>query len=282
MRGDSRYHPRDGFFNRERLCFHYLEWNVDNQPAMVLLHGIGDSACVWGDFAERTSGLFRIIALDQRGHGFSDHPSPPAYTCRDYVGDLEALIDSLSLEGIILMGHSMGALHATFYASERPEKVVALIHADIEPHPPPWNRRYLQGLYENLPPYYSDAEEYVRFLRKNSPYADNRLLIRHTASDLYQLEDGTYRCRYDREVLAHFDLYDLRPKLGNITCPTLVIRGAESRVMGRKEAMAMAAAIPRGRFAEVPRATHPLHTDNPEGFAQVVLEFLFNLQRDGR
>ncbi|MCX7635922.1 MAG: alpha/beta hydrolase, partial [Syntrophales bacterium] len=258
-----------------------LAWDGASTATMVLLHGIGDTAHVWDDFPRRVAARIRIIALDQRGHGLSDHPSPPAYTCEDYVADLERVVDAFQIERMILMGHSMGALHATAFAAQRPGEVRALIHADIEPCPPPWNKKYLTGLYATLPNRYRTLDEYVSFLRKNSPYADEGLLRRHALCDLEENPDGSYQRRYDREVLSHFDHYDLRPVLARITCPTLVIRGAESRVMGAEEARRMAAAIPRGQCVEIPRATHPVHTDNPEGFAQAVMAFLINLPHGG-
>ena len=132
MRGrpEKRHILIDGF------RFHYLVWNKKGGPTMVLLHGIGDNAHVWDHFASSAPNHFRIIALDQRGHGESDWPRPPAYECEDYVNDLDKLIQSLHLEKVIIMGHSMGALHATRYAAIRPHSVTGLIHVDIEPRPP--------------------------------------------------------------------------------------------------------------------------------------------------
>jgi len=151
---------------------------------MVMLHGIGDTAHIWDHFSKDAADRFRIIALDQRGHGLSDWAVPPAYRCDDYVADLDRLIHDLLLTGIILMGHSMGALHATRYASLRPEKVSGLIHADIEPFPPEWNKKYLLNLYEQLPAYYDSIDEYVGEIQKNSPYADQEMLYNIASSAL--------------------------------------------------------------------------------------------------
>ncbi|HYA15163.1 MAG TPA: alpha/beta hydrolase [Syntrophales bacterium] len=94
---------------------------------------------------------------------------------------------------------------------------------------------------------------------------------------LIQEDDGKYRRWYDREVLSHFDNYDLRPCLGNIKCPSLIIRGKESRVMGNEVAKEMTRMIPLGRFVELPMATHPLHTDNLIEFQRVIFDFLDEL-----
>jgi len=269
-----RNQPKDKLIYTDSLRLHYLEWGSDQSHTMVLLHGIGDNAHVWDHFCENAANRLRIIALDQRGHGLSDWAVPPAYCCHDYVADLDRLIHDLQLAGIVLMGHSMGALHATRYASLRPEKVSGLIHADIEPRPPEWNKKYLLNLYEQLPAHYESVEEYVVEVQKNSPYADPEMLYDIASFALTQGKDGKYRCQFDRKVLLHFDHYDLRPYLSSIRCPSLIIRGKESRVMGDEVAREMSRMIPQGKFAEVPMATHPLHTDNPIEFQRVVFDFL--------
>jgi pimeloyl-ACP methyl ester carboxylesterase len=241
---------------------------------MVLLHGIGDNAHVWDHFARETRLFLRVIAPDQRGHGLSKWPRPPAYSCDDYVADLEGFMDALGLGDVVLLGHSMGALHATRYAALHPDRVSALVHVDIEACPPEWNKKYLSNLYDQLPDSYDTAQDYVEQSRQNSPYAGEDLLRRIASLALDRGQDGRFRLQYDREVLAHFDRYDLRPCLKDIRCPSLMIRGEESRVMREDVAREMGRAIPAGRFCAVPRATHPVHTDNPQAFQQIVLDFL--------
>lgn len=264
---------RNLFFDSFRL--HYLDWENTRGRTIVLVHGIGDNAYIWDDFARRARSVLRVLALDQRGHGRSTWPVPPAYTCEDYVADLERFVEALGLRDFILMGHSMGALHATRLAALHPERVAGLIHVDIEAFPPEWNKNYLTGLYRDLPLSYETAEDYVDWMKANSPYADRDLLRAFAGRALFRDGEGRWRCLYDRELLRDFDpLYDLRPSLPDIRCPALVIRGEESRVFGAKAAREMSGAIPGGRFAEIPKAAHPVHTDNPEGFARAVLSFL--------
>jgi len=272
-----RNHPTDKFIHIDNLQLHYLEWGSEHAQAMVLLHGIGDNAHIWDHFARNAADHLRIIALDQRGHGLSGWAVPPAYRCEDYVTDLDKIIQALQLTGIILMAHSMGALHATRYASWRPENVSALIHADIEPCPPEWNKKYLLNLYEELPAFYETIDQYICELQKNSPYAEQNMLYDIASHALVQGEDGKFRCRFDREALSHFDNYDLRPCLRDIRCPSLVIRGKESRVMSEQIAREMSDIIPESRFAEIPKATHPLHIDNPAEFQRTIFEFLGEL-----
>jgi esterase len=197
-----------------------------------------------------------------------------AYTCGDYVSNLEGVITALRLSNLVLMGHSMGALHATRYSSLYSNIVAGLIHADIEPCPPEWNKQYLANLYNDLPIYYRSVDEYVDQLKYNSPYADQELLFQIASMALDRRDDGTYRCQYDREVLSRFDCYDIVPDLAYITCPVLILRGMESRVMRRHIAEGMCRTIPNSRLVEIPNANHPAHTDNPHEFYRAVHGFL--------
>jgi pimeloyl-ACP methyl ester carboxylesterase len=63
----------------------------------------------------------------------------------------------------------------------------------------------------------------------------------------------------------------------SIRCPTLLINGAESDILGPEAAQKTVAAMARGRLATVPGAGHSVMGDNPEGFYRVVQAFLENL-----
>ncbi|MBW1888848.1 MAG: alpha/beta hydrolase [Deltaproteobacteria bacterium] len=194
---------------------------------MILLHGVMDNAQIWDSFAFSASDHLRIIALDQRGHGDSDWASPPAYNCNDYVRDLSEFIETLGVNEVILMGHSMGAFHAIKYTSMKPEKVKGLIHVDIEPSPPPENREYLNGRYNTQPSFYNSLEDYMGRIRKTIQYAGKDMIRNFASSSLKEGNDGKFYIRFDKEVLKHFDQYDLLPHVRDITCPTLIIRGEE-------------------------------------------------------
>ena len=270
--GVSHYVDINGF----RL--HYVERGDPKAPVVLCLHGTGDNCRTWDHFNEAAAGRFRTIALDQRGHGKSDRAARGAYTCMDYVGDLAKFIDKLYVEKLVLLGHSMGALHCARYCAMMPEKPLGFVHVDIEARPPAWNKKYLCGLYQTLPHCYRSMEDFVEELRTNSPYASDEMLFRLASFALEERSDGNLYRTCDREVYGRFDVYDERDSLSRVTCPALVIRGAESRVLRREVAEQMASTLPKGSFAEIPAANHPVHLDNPDAFARVVLDFLQTLE----
>ena len=158
--------------------------------------------------------------------------------------------------------HSDGAFYGGFACNpicrHETGKVDGLIHADIEPYPPEWNKKYLLNIYENLPHFYESIHDYVRI----------------ASFALERGKDGKLRSRFDREVLFHVDQYDLRPCLMDVRCPSLIIRGQESRVMRYEIAKEMRDILHKGSFAEISKATHPVHLDNPSEFLCIVSEFL--------
>ena len=266
--------PCNKDISADTIRLHFLEWGRKDFQCMILLHGSGDNAHMWDHFASHISKNFRIIAVDQRGHGSSDWVRPPAYSCNDYIRDLDRLIEFLKPGKVILMGHSMGALHAADYAAKRNEKAAALIYVDIEPCPPSWNKRYLREQYYSLPDFYESVEDFARRMKETSPYAKITMLNYLALFALKKKGDGRLHIKFDKEVLNNFDRYDLRPVLKDIKCPTLIIRGAESQVMRRAVAQEMNRAVTNSRLVEIPQATHQVHSDNPTAFRQAVLDFL--------
>jgi len=266
--------PKRRYVSINGLRLHYLDWNGSSGRVMILLHGVMDNAQIWDSFAFSASGYLRIIALDQRGHGDSDWASPPAYSCNDYVKDLSDFIESLGVNRVLLMGHSMGALHAIKYTSMKPEKVKGLIHVDIEPSPLPENREYLNERYNIQPSFYISIEDYMGRIQRTIPYAEKDVIRNFASSSLKKERDGKFYIRFDKKVLKYFDQYDLLPHVRDIKCPTLIIRGEESMVMRREKAQEMNRYIPNSRLAEIPNASHIVPIDNPKPFQQVVMDFL--------
>jgi pimeloyl-ACP methyl ester carboxylesterase len=97
--------------------------------ALVLLHGLSATRrnVVQGSRYLARNG-YRLIAFDARGHGSSDPaPAPGAYEYTDQVRDLEALLEQLGLERVVLVGSSMGAATSMAFALAQPDRVEALV-----------------------------------------------------------------------------------------------------------------------------------------------------------
>ncbi len=102
-------------------------WGSQEKPVILALHGWLDNAASFDLLAPLLS-KYRIIAIDQCGHGKSQHrPLGVPYHFVDYVADAFHVADELGLNEFILMGHSMGANVATTMAGTIPERIKALL-----------------------------------------------------------------------------------------------------------------------------------------------------------
>jgi N-formylmaleamate deformylase len=97
---------------------------------VLLAHGITDSAACWDRVAAGLAPSYDVIRYDARGHGASDRATE--YTVDSHVGDLIGMARAMRLDRPVLIGHSMGSVHAALAAAQL--DVRALILED--PHWP--------------------------------------------------------------------------------------------------------------------------------------------------
>lgn len=118
----TRELTRDGTRLRYRLS--------GDGPALIALHGVGDNAACWGRTADAlVDNGFRVLALDQRGHGESDAPER-GYSQQEYVADVLALADAENAATFALMGHSFGGRNTLATAAAAPQRITKLILLD--------------------------------------------------------------------------------------------------------------------------------------------------------
>src|SRR6266852_3639251 len=90
------------------LRFHYTERGEREAPVVVMLHGVTGHARAWDDEGAALASHYRVLALDQRGHGDSDPPPDADYTIARLAADLAAFVDALGLSTVALVGLSLG------------------------------------------------------------------------------------------------------------------------------------------------------------------------------
>ncbi len=114
------------------LGHHLIEWvptgEVVHCTPVVLCHGFLDMAWSWSGVAERLCAQgWRVWALDWRGHGQTDWCADHTrYHFTDYIFDLDGILPQISKEAVHLVGHSMGGVASSMYASVRSEMVETL------------------------------------------------------------------------------------------------------------------------------------------------------------
>jgi pimeloyl-ACP methyl ester carboxylesterase len=181
----------------------------------------------------------------------------------------------------VLIAQSMGGLDAlTLAAGGHASELPALVLVDVPPSASQNGKQriadFVLGLAE-----LDSLEEFVERAKAFNWTRDERLLRRSLLHNLSELPDGRWTWKYDRRQLSketfekiRASLPSLTERLPSITCPALVMRGAESDVLSNDGAERFAAALPNGRSVSVANAGHTVQGDNPRALPEALREFL--------
>lgn len=108
-------------------------------PAVVLIHGFGDTGDMWTPLAVALAKDHRVIVPDLRGMGLSSKPAG-GYDKKTQAGDIRAILDQLGVDQAEIVGHDIGTMVAYAYAARYPGKTTKLVVIDGPvPGIPPWN-----------------------------------------------------------------------------------------------------------------------------------------------
>lgn len=249
-------------FQHDSLTLSYLDTGGDSQ-ALIALHGHWMEAVTYTRFAAAVVPEWRVIALDQRGHGRSDHA--PGYTREDYLGDLAALFEHLEIDQAVLLGNSLGGVNAYQFAARHPGRVKALVVEDI-------------GTVLATDVSFTLAWEGTFPSREALAERIGQRLAPYLLDSFRDTPDGWQLAFDPREILAsQLQLNgDHWADWLATDCPALVIRGRESRITTQAHLEQMVARRPHTRLVTL-AGGHVVHQDNPDGFADTVREFLHGL-----
>ena len=128
--------PARGIMTSDGLRLATYEFGDDDRPAIVAVHGFASSGLMNWQQTGWTRDLlragFRVIAIDQRGHGASDKPENPSqYSMEQLVDDLLAVLDGYLLDEVALVGYSLGARVSWHAALELPTRVTRAVLGGI-------------------------------------------------------------------------------------------------------------------------------------------------------
>jgi 2-succinyl-6-hydroxy-2,4-cyclohexadiene-1-carboxylate synthase len=271
-----------------RIELNGLEFNVEIDgagPPLLLLHGFTGSARAWDDLRAQLAPSRRLIALDLIGHGQSAAPPDPArYTLDWCARDLLALLDSLDLERVDVLGYSMGGRVALHFALSAPDRVKTLILESASPG--------IEDPVERSNRSKSDDALAQRMLDRGiAAFVDEweqlplLALQPHVPEDVRKRQH-LLRLGNDPAGLANSlrgmgagQQQPLWSQLGELQLPVQLIVGErDTRYVAT--AQRMAAMLPHAELAVVPSAGHTVHLDQPDAFVQVVTQALDHPAKD--
>jgi pimeloyl-ACP methyl ester carboxylesterase len=249
--------PAFSSFAHDGLDLSYFdEGDAAGQP-VLLIHGFASSALVnWvhpGWLKTLGDAGYRVIAIDNRGHGRSGKPrDPEAYRPWVMAEDAAALLDHLRIPQAHVMGYSMGARISVFLALKHPDRVRSLV---------------LGGLGSGMTDGVGDWDPIADALM--APSLDD---VSHERGRMFRaFADQT---KSDREALAACirgsrDLVS-EDDMGRIEAPTLIGVGTKDDIAGSPQALA--ALMPHATALDIPGRDHMLAVGD-RVFKKAVLEF---------
>ena len=264
------------------LRFHYVEWGPAAAPPVVLLHGITGHARTWDDEARLLAERYRVLVLDQRGHGDTDPAPDGDYSDDALLGDLVAFADALGLRRYTLVALSLGGRVAINFAGTQPGRVERLLIVDIGPEIAPAGRARVSALMAGAPERFESVEDIITHMRTNAPLYTEAMLRHRARHAVRPLPGGGFTWKYDRalrEAIRQGRMRvpaDLWAQWRAITCPTLLVRGALSDILSDETAKRMVDELPAARLVVVPGAGHTVPGDQPAAFQSLLREFLMS------
>ena len=258
------------------LRLHYQDYGTEGNPAMLCLHG-GAAHAHWFDFvAPGFTADYRVLALDQRGHGDSEWAEPPAYSYERYAADLAEVIEQLDLRDFVLVGHSMGGTVSLEYTAAHPGRVGKLIVVDSTLQMTADRVAALRDVGSRQGSQYPTREEFVaRFRLRPAGTLAAPAIIRHLAQNsARQFPDGTWRHKFDRNVYATRETTDGLPRWNHIRIPALLVKAERSPRISPQVFAEVKARCAHVELAEIPDSDHHVTLDNPSGFVRAVKAFL--------
>ena len=273
----------DCYVEANGLKFHYLDWGDPANPPLVLLHGVGQTCHTWDLFAAAMSPHFHVMAFDQRGHGDTDWAADKDYSRRSMVKDVEAFTTALGLDRFFLTGMSMGGANSLSFTANNPDRVEALVVVDVGPRVENKGVQNIRNFMKDFREF-DTLDEAAAVIHKFNPRRPLEIIRKYTVVyNLKQLPSGKWTWKYDTyfsEGHSRIDVKQMQQELSQevkkITCPTLLVKGAESDVLSLDGARLLQTAIPGSKFALVAGAGHSVMGDNPPGFEAAVREFYLN------
>ena len=269
-RGRQQRYPMQmlKYFERDGLKLAYLDRGPHHGHAtpVLLIHGFASSIEVnWmhpGWFKTLGEAGYRVIAIENRGHGASDKPQKPeAYATIEMAEDARALLDHLGIASAFVQGYSMGARISSFLALHHPSRVAGLALGGLGIH-------LVDGV--GLP--LGIAEALERHDPENITDPMQKMFRTFAEKNKQDLIALAACIRGSRQVLT-------AEEAGRIIAPTLVSVGTNDPVAGAPEPLV--ALMPNARAFPIPGRDHNLAVGDRLHRAEVLAFFNHLLVQKG-
>jgi pimeloyl-ACP methyl ester carboxylesterase len=252
-------------------------------PAVVLLHGYGETGDMWAPLAAALVHDHTVIVPDLRGMGLSSHPAG-GYDKKTQGEDIAGLLDALKIDKVALVTHDIGNMVGYAFAAEHPDRVTkfALLDAPL-PGVGPWEEILKNPLLWHFRFGGPDMERLVKGRERiyldrfwNDFSADPKKFDEASREHYARLyaRPGAMHSGFEQFKAFDQDAIDNKAFLakGLLTMPVLAVGGEKS--FGPMMATVMRSAAINVREAVIPHAGHWLMEENPADTIKLLKDFL--------
>jgi proline-specific peptidase len=252
----------------------------DGLPLIVLHGGPGLDHTHLRPWLDPLGDEFRVLYVDERGQGRSERVDPATLTLEVFARDVDLLAEALGLDRFTLLGHSFGAIIATWHAinlgtaeayvvsggGDSSENLLADVHASLEAMGEAGKPIAESWEWEKA---VQSPEECAELMQIQTPFHFHANPPRDFAADTI----------YVPEVLRSFASagygdFDYAADLGRVSKPTLVIVGAHDRATTPRAARVLHEGMPRSEYVELEGAGHMSMVEAQEPYLDAVRRFL--------
>jgi len=275
------------------ITLRYRDWGGVGAP-IVLLHGLASSLRIWDFVAPILAERFRVVAVDQRGHGLSSKPDD-GYGFEEVGADLAALVELIGLERPVVVGHSWGGSVAVRFGTDHPEMARGLALVDGGFIERSKDVTWEQAEREMRPPDVdgTPVERFKQFMR-NWPNLKGLWSDELGEMVLYNFEvrDGKIyrRLSISNHMKIARAIFEQRPSelLPQVECPVLILpavrepAGEEERrwqEYRQHGIAAIKAARPNVEIRPMLDSIHDVPIQRPRELADVVAAFAAKVER---
>lgn len=251
------------------LRLRYVTWGERStaRGSVMLAHGITSSHKAWVEIGPALAARgWYVLAPDLRGRGLSDKP-PHGYGVPYHADDLLSLADTLGLERMHMVGHSLGAMITLFLAAQHPERVGRIVLIDAGGRLPDDALAAISVSLQRLQTVYPSVDALLDTQRRSPVYEWNAMWEEYYRYDAEELPGGGAKSRVRRDVVEEELSVNAMTRLEaapeRITAPTLILRASKGTIapdrgfiLAAEEAERMHRVIAGSRYVEVPNTNH--------------------------
>jgi pimeloyl-ACP methyl ester carboxylesterase/ketosteroid isomerase-like protein len=251
-------------------------------PAVVLLHGFGDTGDMWAPIAAELARDHGVVVPDLRGMGLSSHPAD-GYDKKTQAADIRSVLIQLGIDHAAVVGHDIGATVAYAYAARYPDKTDRLVVMDAPiPGIPPWDEIVRSPALWHFSFGGPDAErlvagrEHIYLDRFWNEFAgdpskiDEATRVHYTA---FYAQPGAMHSAFAQFLSIPKDVEDNKVSMmTKLTMPVLAIGAA--KMFGANEAIVMRNAADNVTEVVIANSGHWLMEEQPAATIAAVQNFL--------